>query len=408
MRVLITAVQFSSSISGLQRHALSLIDCLLQQPQIAEVHFVLAPWQRHLIDSSAQISKGRVVTHIAEMTMGFLSRNIWYYRYLPRLVELVQPDIVHLSYPVPLNRTRMRRPVIVTLHDLYPYDIPENFGFPKAYFNRAILQQCLRSADAIACVSDTTLSRMRSYVHRRTWEKAIRIYNCVEAGAECTDSSPVPEWNGEPFLLSVSQHRKNKNISLLIEAFHRLLERKMIHSCTRLVVVGIPGPETGSIQQLVAELGLHHHIVFLHGLSDPALQWCYRHCELLAAPSSIEGFGLPVAEALLAGCRIVCSDIPAFREIDTQHCTFVSPGANGAEGLVAAIASALGKPRPAPITLPQFSSQLLGAQYLELYRRLLSSSYFARDFDCDSAPVSLQEKCFYPQATGPLPDNTGK
>ncbi len=380
MRVLIPAAQFSSSISGLQRHALTLVHCLLQQPQITEVHFVVAPWQRLPITSNIPESKGRVVTHTAEMSKDFLSRNFWYYRHLPRLVNLVQPDVVHLSYPVPIDRTAIDRPVVATLHDLYPYDIPENFGYPKVYFNRAILQQCLRSVDAITCVSDTTLSRMKRYVSHRTWQKAVRIYNCVEPQFQCSDRSPLPEWNGEPFLLSVSQHRKNKNIPLLIQAFRHLLDRAMIHPSTRLVIVGIAGPETSRIQQLVAELHLHDKVIFLHGISEPELQWCYRKCELLAAPSSIEGFGLPVAEALLAGCRIVCSDVPAFHEIDTQHCTFVSLNSDAVENLVGGMASTLSKPRPAPVALAKFSSQSLGAQYLDLYRSLLSPSH------CSSSP----------------------
>ena len=63
------------------------------------------------------------------------------------------------------------------------------------------------------------------------------------------------------------------------------------------------------------------------------LQWCYRKCELLLAPSSIEGFGLPVAEALLAGCRIVCSDILAFRELEGKNCHYVPLDVDGGRGI---------------------------------------------------------------------------
>jgi hypothetical protein len=52
-------------------------------------------------------------------------------------------------------------PTMVTLHDLYPYEMPMNFGFPKFIFNRMVLQQCLRNTDAIACVSETTLFRLK-------------------------------------------------------------------------------------------------------------------------------------------------------------------------------------------------------------------------------------------------------
>ena len=371
MRVLIAAAQFSSNISGLQRHALALPDCLLRQPDVTEIHFVLAPWQQHLVHHLAPSHLDRIVTHIAEMDRGLVSRNMWFYRELPRLVARVQPDIVHLSYPVPVDRASIKRPVVLTLHDLYPYDIPENFGFPKVWFNRAILRQCLHSVDATACVSDTTLSRLKRYVSRSTWSKALRIYNCVVPSQECAEDSPLPGWNGEPFFLTVSQHRKNKNIALLLHVFRDLLEYDRIQPSTKLVVVGIAGPETSRIHKLVSELRLHERVVFLEGLSDAALQWCYRHCELVAAPSEIEGFGLPVAEALLAGCRVVCSDIPAFREIDESHCHFAQLGTRFAENLCDAIVASLNQPRPSQVSLPQFLPEILGAQYVDLYRRLL-------------------------------------
>ena len=58
----------------------------------------------------------------------------------------------------------LRCPTVVTLHDLYPYEIPQNFRFPHVLVNRFILKQCLSNVDAIACVSDTTIECLRQYV----------------------------------------------------------------------------------------------------------------------------------------------------------------------------------------------------------------------------------------------------
>jgi glycosyltransferase involved in cell wall biosynthesis len=371
VKVLITAAQFSSSTSGVQRHAFNLVRCLLKQPEIAAVHFILAPWQRELVCSSGLDSMDRVITQVADMDQSVLSRNLWYYRRLPHVVRQIQPDIVHLSYPVPVNASSFRCPVVLTLHDLYPFEIPGNFGFPRVLFNRFILQHCLRDVDVVACVSDTTISTMQRYMRRSIWKKTVRIYNCVEAEPVCDEQIPIPGWHGEPFLLSVAQHRKNKNIPLLIEAFHRLLRDCRIHPDMKLVVIGIPGPETDRIHRLVSDLRLDGRMIFLHGLPEGALQWCYRNCEVLVAPSETEGFGFPVAEALLAGCRVVCSDLPAFREIDQQHCRFIALGPGVEERLADGIAASVGLPRAPAVSLPQFSSATLGAQYVNLYRGLL-------------------------------------
>ena len=370
MNILMAAAQFSSSISGLQRHAFNVVRCLLKQQEISSVHFVIAPWQHELAREAGLHSMDRVTLHVADMDRSLLSRNLWYYRRLPKLAAQIQPDVVHLSYPVPVNSSAISCPTVLTLHDLYPYEIPGNFGFPKVLFNRFILQQCLRSVDAIACVSDATVLRMRQYTPRSIWGKAIRIYNCVEMDPVRSEQSPIPDWHGEPFLLSVSQHRKNKNIPLLIRVFHRLLRDGLIHEGMRLVVIGIVGPETTSICQLISKLRLGERVLFLQGLSEPALQWCYTHCDALVAPSETEGFGLPVAEALLAGCRVICSDIPSFREIDEERCHFFALGPGAEEKFAEAIVASLKQPPTSPISLPQFSSEVLGAQYLKLYGRL--------------------------------------
>lgn len=379
MKILIAAASFSPHISGLQRHALNLARCVLQQPDISAVHFILAPWQRELLHAVHLHRDSRLTIHIAKMDPTSLRRNLWYYRQLPALAASLKADLVHLTFPVPVNAAAFACPTVVTLHDLYPYEIPLNFGFPKFIFNRLILRQCLLNVDAIACVSEATRARLRQYAPPSTWRKAVRIYNCVEAEPLRTIDTPIPGWRREPFLLCVAQHRRNKNIPLLIRILNRLLRRSQIDPEVKLVVIGIAGPETRAIRRLATSLGLSRQVHFLHGLSEPELQWCYAHCEALIAPSVTEGFGLPIAEALLAGCRVVCSDIPAHREVGDGHCRFVALRKNAEEAFATAIASTLREPRKAPISLPEFSAPLLATQYVGLYLSLVASAACSRN-----------------------------
>ena len=379
MKILIAAASFSSHISGVQRHAFNVVRCLLRQPEISTVHLVVAPWQRELVQAAGLNPDSRLATHIADMEPSSLSRNLWYYRQLPALAASLQTDVVHLSFPMPIHAGSFGCPTVVTLHDLYPYEIPLNFGFPKFIFNRMILQQCLRNVDVIACVSEVTRVRLGQYAPASTSQKAVRIYNCIEAEPLCAIESPIPGWQGEPFLLCVAQHRRNKNIPLLIRAFDRLLLSGQVDPRMQLVVVGIAGPETSRIHQLVSSCGLGRSVHFLEGLSEPELQWCYARCEALVAPSVTEGFGLPVAEALLAGCRIVCSDIPAHREVGDGHCRFVALQKNAEDALAGAIVSTIQDPAKTPISLPQFSSSLLAKQYIDLYRGLGAPAAFLQN-----------------------------
>jgi len=374
MKVLIAAASFPSSMSGLQRHAFNTARYLLQHPDVSEVHLVVAPWQQHLVEESGVDPTLHIEMHVAAMDRSSLSRNFWYYRGLPKLAAQIEADVVHFSYPMPVNAAAFRCPTVVTLHDLYPYEIPRNFGFPKVIFNRLVLQQCLRSADAIICISDATRRLLKRYASTRVWNKSVRIYNCVEAPSQCSLDSPIPAWRGEPFVFCVAQHRRNKNIALLIEAFYRLKHRIAAGSELKLAIVGIGGPESNRIRGLVSRLGLQTSVHLLQGLSEMQLQWCYARCEALAAPSITEGFGAPVVEALLAGCRVVCSDIPAFREVGGKHCRFVALDGNAAESLADALFATMGSPAQEPVRFPQCSAPVFTEHHVALYRGLLASA----------------------------------
>lgn len=372
MRVLVAAASHASSISGIQRHALNLTRCLAAVP-IDVVDLVISPWQGEMLRQAAMESSPQLKVHMAAMHDGPLSRNLWYYRELPKIVERLRPDIVHLTYPAPVNRVALKCPVVVSLHDLYPFEIPQNFPSSKVFFNRLVLKHCLNAVDAIACVSDTTLMCLCDYTPPPVWQKAVRIFNCVEPRHAVRNDSPLNGWLGEPFLLCVAQHRRNKNISFLLRTFRRLLLSSLITSSMKLVIVGIKGPETTTICRAIADLGLGHRVQLLQAISDSELQWCYAHCSAVVVPSTTEGFGLPVAEALLAGCRVICSDIAALREIGGHHCRFVPLGPDAEAEFANVIAQSLRHLRPNPIALPHLAASTLGPEYLSLYKTLLAS-----------------------------------
>jgi len=387
MKILIAAASFATNMSGLQRHALNVARCLLPEPEISSLHFVIAPWQLGMVESAGLLQDARMMVHVADMDRSSMGRNLWYYRKLPKLAADLQADVVHLSFPMPVDAGAFHCPTLVTLHDLYPYQIPMNFGFPKFIFNRVVLQQCLRSVDSIACVSQATLHSLKKYVPIAVCKKAVRLYNCVEAQPVLNPHPPIADWQNDQFLLCVAQHRRNKNLPLLVRAFHRILRMGQVGKEMKLVIVGITGPETRNIHRLVSALRLETSVRFLEGVSESELQWCYRQCQAVVSPSAIEGFGLPIAEALLAGCRVVCSDIPAYREVGDEQCRFVSLERNAVETLAEAIVATLTEPKGSPKPLQQFSVPVLGPQYVDLYRKLMTSEAPLRTAGL-SAPAS--------------------
>jgi glycosyltransferase involved in cell wall biosynthesis len=392
MRVVIVVVASAEHLSGVPRHAVNMARSLLMRPEITVVHLIAAQWQYAALRDALPFDDPRLRLHAISLGRSAISRNLWYYNQLPVLTAQLRADVVHLAYPVPVKRRAFFCPTIVTLHDLYPYDSPANFGFPKVLVNRIVLQQCLREVDAIACVSESTLSRLDVYGQQLALRKAITIHNCVEPAPAIAVDASFPGWDGEPFLLCVAQHRRNKNILLALKIFHRLLHSNEIKPSTRFVLIGIEGPETARIRRYISSAGLSHHVVLLHGVSEAELHWCYAHCELLLAPSTVEGFGLPIVEATMHQCRIVCSDIPAFREVGGSSCRYVSLKPPAENAFVLAAAMELKTIRFRAASTDRFSGARVAEAYLQLYHLLHTGRSVKDGPSCRNLVPSIQEK----------------
>jgi len=370
MNIVVAAVSSNRAISGVSRHAANLAKCLLMRSEVSGLHVLVAPWEEKYVTAAISRRDPRLCIHAVSLQPGTLHRNAWYYRRLPAIAEQLHADLVHLAYPSLIRPRAFKCPTVVTLHDLYPYDIPSNFGFPKVFVNRMILRQCLGNASAIACVSDSTKLRLGVRMPQML-PKTVTICNCAENGPTPRKPSFAATWVDQPFLLCVAQHRRNKNVLFALQVFKRLLTAGQVRSRMRLVVVGLPGPESGKIDRFIRAANLSERVAFVDGITDAELNWCYRNCELLLAPSTTEGFGLPLVEAQLAGCRIVCSDIPAFREVGLSGCRFVRLTADAEEEFARQVVVSISLKRPLPACLPQLSQSAVAEHYLQLYRRML-------------------------------------
>lgn len=371
LRIVLAALCRERAPAGIARHAARLVRSLTARDEVAQVVLVAGRWQLEYFRSAFGLNDRKLLFHPVDVANRSISRNLWYWHSLPRVAVACSADVVHYCFPAPVHRRRFPCPVVTSLHDLYPYDIPENFGYPRVLFNRWFLRQSMASSDAIACISQDTLRRLRLRGFARAAEKALVIPNCVDMRAEASlPAHPLLASGHHRFLLFVGQHRQNKNIPLLLRAFSRLLLAGDLHSSTLLTIVGEKGPATAEIQRRIDDLCLQQNVLMLEGIPDCALRWLYEHAELLIAPSTVEGFGAPVAEALVCGARVVCSDLPVFREIGGVSCHYFDLHGDATQNLVLAAREALCEPARAVAGLDRYSVDSFGKQTVSLYIRV--------------------------------------
>jgi len=320
-----------------------------------------------------------------------LSRNWWFYSHLPRLAAQLDADIVHLAYPVPVRRGAFHCKTVVTLHDLYPYDIPENFGFPKVLFNRAVLQQCLRRADAIACVSRCTLSRLKT-LNPRLAKKAAVIYNSVAPHAEQGAEIPPPVWNGHPFLLCVAQHRRNKNILLVLQVLNACCNRGRFpkgRSCSlseSRVPKHLQSRNSSPDRTCRARCSVKRDLRFRTAVVLPQLQ---------PGPCAVHRGGFRSAGCRSAACWMPRGLLRHCRLSRTGglHCYYVPLGPQQVEAFTNAVCVALRDPVPKPLHPPQFSTPFIAEAYLRLYRSLLPAPANSSSANDIQVPSAAERQC---------------
>ena len=138
-----------------------------------------------------------------------------------------------------------------------------------------------------------------------------------------------------------------------------------------LIIVGTTGPETENIKNLIAEFKLETKVSLLSALSDSELGWLYQNCEAFIIASSTEGFCLPLAEALHFSDRVVCSDIPIFREIATDTCTYFDLGGDAIDNLSQAITEVMKNSATFnSADINRFDKSHIAQQYLDLYHQV--------------------------------------
>lgn len=365
MRIAISALSRFGSPTGICRYAANLASYLSRSRVGSRVFLFVGAWQqayfRKMLPPDVVVEL--IGIHIKNNS---LARNWWYFRELAKQAADLGTDMLHCAFPAPVGRGNFRGRIITTIHDLYAYDCQENFGFPGYLFNRAFFRIALANSDGLICVSHFTLDRLRHHAPSAVAKGPVGVIPNIVEFSDVVAAMPEGIEAVSKFFLCIAQHRKNKNLDLLIEAFARLRCAGEVEADLLLIIVGTSGPETGNIKKIALQLA-PSKILFMTGLNDDELAWLYQRCEVLIIPSTIEGFCLPLIEGMHFSCRIVCSDIPVLREAGSAECIYFdlarTPGS-----LAAAIRTALRSSVPDHSNaLTKYSPQVAMEKQLRFY-----------------------------------------
>ncbi len=374
MHILIAALHRPIKPTGVCRHAVNLAQCLANTNEVDKITLVIGAWQLDYFKTSFVLDSPKIDLVSIELKNSSLSRNIWFVWGLAKLTNHLCPDLVHLSFPIPFWRSLFSCPVVTTIHDFYPYECPENFGYPNVWFNRWFLKQCIENSDGLSCVSQITLKNLDRYLPKISSQKPTTvIYNCVDF-SQVTPAIPknIDLKYIDSFLLCVGQHRQNKNLDLLIKAYVKLRNSSQITAQTKLIIIGATGPETEKLHNLIDHFALQELVLLESSINDSSLTWLYQNCKLFAISSSTEGFCLPLAEAIYFASKVVCTDIPIFREIGANNCTYFQLEGDSVANLSKAIASTLNQSNPDNnLNNYRFSKSKIAQQYIDFYAQLI-------------------------------------
>ncbi|MEF2072047.1 glycosyltransferase family 4 protein [Consotaella aegiceratis] len=231
-----------------------------------------------------------------------------------------------------------------------------------------ILARALSAADRIITVSQTMRQEILNFQPRA--EVSV-VYNGLEAQAfELStedEQSAVRCKFGLPseFVLAVGHLERRKNYLRLIEAIALLRDRGR---SVPLVIVGNDSGYGTLIRQAVNAAGLTNSVWILSALSDREVRNMYSLCSLFVFPSSYEGFGIPILEAMAAGKPMVLSDIAVFQEITEGKGLYFSP--DDADAVATAIEFALSSPSSSQLLVSYGRERVRDFGFPELAQRI--------------------------------------
>lgn len=233
-------------------------------------------------------------------------------------------DIVHsveMGYPVATEK-----PWVVTIHDLGPLTHPEYFAKSRPWLIGKALDAATQRADAIIAVSQATAEAIEKSSTATLGDRLHVIHEGVSesftkpADASILDTIDQMPSNA-PYLLWTGSLSPRKNLANVIRAFEQIANDFPHH----LVLTGKLHWEFDATLRNIQDSPFQERIHRVGFVDDKQLRALYQNAAAYVYVSLMEGFGLPILEAMASGCPVVCSNLSSMPEVAGKAGILVDP-----------------------------------------------------------------------------------
>lgn len=261
---------------------------------------------------------------ICPTTNELFIKQIWFPAILPRL----HLDAMHYpAFPPPYIQPFGPR-TIMTLHDAGPWRYAHALTLHGRLYFRTLLARGLHTCSQVITISEHARSEIEHFMGQRFTPKLMVIPEAASSSFAIPSTEAQRQQLRatyhlpEHYLLTVATVEPRKNLVTLLAAYQQLRQR-LGESCPPLVIVGRKGWNCADILDYMQHL--QEMIIFPGHVSDEELITLYQMASVFIFPSLYEGFGLPLLEAMLAGCPIISSNTSSLPEVAGDAALFVDP-----------------------------------------------------------------------------------
>lgn len=253
---------------------------------------------------------------------------LWFWHYeidIPRILRKYKPDL--FFSPDGWMSLSTKVPTVDVIHDINFMQRAEDFPYFYRKFYRYFFPRYAQKARQIITVSEYSKADIVNTLSVDPSKIDVAYNGCGKIFQPLSNEVKVEVrkrfTNGDPYFVFVGSQNPRKNIVGMLDAFE--LFKKRTRNKYKLLLVGKPMWGSVDFDQKIESLKCKDDIVFTNRVSTEVLQLLLGSSEALMLVSFLEGFGIPIIEAMNCDVPVICSNVTSLPEVAGDAALLVDP-----------------------------------------------------------------------------------